>query len=358
MEGAFHPSLSDHLVASLPAWVLAGLVLFLVLGLGRISLGQLVGSESRVSPTAARHWLRGKVINLDGQPLSRIRVQLAHGDGTPIGSQSPGYDGNFVFEQLAPGSYLLTIEREHGAAIGRTVEIRAYPTPKTIFLEIKLDAESSASIREIVTDFTLRDSIKRAERPTRVSKKALKAFQLAVAASERGDRLKAIDYLEQALREQPDYFEACNNLGVQHLKLGQWPQAIQAFQRAIELRPDSVKPYLNLGTVYWRLGQLEPAIESFESANRIEPNSVIIHSSLGQLFFQKQNYLKAQEHLETATRLNPKEARSAFLLLIQLANSHQDFGRARQYLEVMLQYFPADPEALKFQEVLSKRVRP
>jgi Tfp pilus assembly protein PilF len=309
-------------------------------------------SDSKSGSVPVVHGLRGKVIDLDSQPLSRIRVHLARNDGSAIGFQTVGYDGNFAFDNLVAGRYLLTLERENAPTIGRSVSIQDYPTPKAILLEIRLDQESSTSVREIVTELTPENKGEREHKPGTVSRRALKAFQRAVEAGEHGDRAKAIEYLERAIREQPNYFEAYNNLGVQHRKLRQWKQAIAAFERAIELRNDSAKPYLNLGTVYWELGHTPQAISNFEAALRLDEDSLPAHSALGQLFFRTQNYVKAQEHLETAARLRPTEARSAFLMLIQLGIINQDPDRARQHLQVMLQYFPGDAEALKLQETL------
>jgi tetratricopeptide (TPR) repeat protein len=315
-------------------------------------------SGGKSTSTPVLHLVRGRVINLDGRPLRSTKVQLARSRAALIGSQTLGYEGSFAFEGLPSGIYVLTLEREGAATIVRTIEIKSYPTPKTIFLEIRLDQESAASVREIVTEFSRQDPSKRVETPTRVSKKAQRAFQQAVEESERGNRLKAVEYLEKAIREQPDYFEAYNNLGIQHQKLRQWPQAIQAFRRAIECRGDSAKPFLNLGLVYWEQGEIHSAIESFESARKLDDGSMLAHYALGQLYFRSQNYVKAQKHLEIATRLNPKEARSAFLLLAQLEVLSQNPGRAKEYLEVMLQYFPSDPEALRLRQTLEEGPEP
>jgi tetratricopeptide (TPR) repeat protein len=336
-------------------FVPALLAVTLILGFFRASLGS---SEGKSGPNPILHSLRGRVIDLDGQPLSRTKVRLTSSQAVLIGSQTLGYEGSFAFEDLPAGTYLLTLEREGAATVVRTIEIKSYPTAKVVFLEIRLDQESAASVREIVTDFSRQDPSKRLETPTRVSKKAQRAFEMAVEASERGSRTKAIEYLEKATREQPDYFEAYNNLGVQHQKLRQWPQAIQAFRRAIELRRDSAKPYLNLGLVYWEQEEIESAIECFESARKLDDSSLLAHQALGQLHFRKQNYVKAQEHLEIATRLNPREARAAFLLLAELEILSQNPGRAKEYLEVMLQYFPSDPEALKLQQTLKEGPKP
>jgi tetratricopeptide (TPR) repeat protein len=344
----------NRCVCLVPALPAVALILGFFTGSPRSSLR----SEGQSGSNSILHSVRGRVINLDGQPLSWTKVQLTSSQAALIGSQTPGYEGSFAFEELPAGAYLLTLEREGAATIVRTIEIKSYPTAKTIFLEIRLDRESAASVREIVTDFSRQDPSKRVETPTRVTKKAQRAFQLAAEESEKGNRTKAIEYLEKAIREQPDYFEAYNNLGVQHQKLRQWPQAIQAFRRAIELRRDSAKPYLNLGLAYWEQEEIESAIECFESARKLDDSSLLAHQALGQLHFRKQNYVKAQEHLEIATRLNPREARSAFLLLAQLEILSENRGRAKEYLEVMLQYFPSDPEALKLQQTLTQGPEP
>jgi len=334
------------LVHLVPALLAAALILSAVC----VSLR----SDGKSGSTPVLHSVRGRVIDLEGQPLSSTKVQLAGGHAALVGSQTPGYEGSFAFEGLPAGNYVLTLEREGAATIARTLEIKSYPTPKTIFLEIRLDQES-ASVRETVTDFSRDDPRRQVEAPTRVSKKAQRAFQLAMEESEKGNRLKAIEYLEKAIRAQPDYFEAYNDLGIQHQKLRQWTQAIQAFRRAIECRSDSIKPYLNLGLVYWEQGEIQSAIECFESARKLDDGSMMAHYALGQLYFRTQNYVKAQGHLEIATRLNPKEARSAFLLLAQLEVLSHNPGRAKEYLEVMLRYFPSDPEALKLQQTLAER---
>jgi tetratricopeptide (TPR) repeat protein len=318
----------------------------------------LLCPASTLTATTVLHGLRGKVIHLDSQPLSHVTLILKDGVGRHIASRALGYDGEFDFGDLASGQYLLTLQREGAATIGRTIEIKTYPAPKMVMLEITVEGESSATIRETVTAYADKGVRTSPHKPSRVSKKALRAFQSAAEESDRGNRLKAIEYLNEAIREQPDYFEAFNNLGVQYQKLRQWPEAIAAFRQAIEIRGDSAKPHQNLGVVYWERGELQSAIESFQAAEKLDERSALVHSALGRLYLQKQNYVQAEHHLELATRLDPKESRSAFLSLIQLRIIHKDPVRAKQYLGVMLHYFPADPAALQLQNTLSANSKP
>jgi len=315
-------------------------------------------AKDRNTPSSAlRHAVRGRVIPVGGQPLGAAKARLAADDGKEMGERLLGYEGTFAFESLLPGRYLLTVEREGEATIGRPVEIKNYPAQRVVFLEITLNKES-ASVRELVTDASDHDFSALKDPPSRVSRKALRAFEQAAIESASGSPQKAIAHLHRAIREQPGYFEAHNNLGVQFQKLRQWEPAIQAYLRAIELRPNSAKAHVNLAAVFLEQREIQLAVASLEAARKAEPGAAYVHLALGELYFQRQDFLRAQESLETATRLGPQGSRQAFGLLVQIALRHEDASRARQYLDVMKQYFPSDPEILKLEATIQSVAKP
>ena len=309
-------------------------------------------AQSSANYGLIRHSLRGRVLVIDNHRLEHIKVHLSVAGGKEIGGKALGYDGTFVFEELTSGSYLLTIEQENAPTIARPLEIKAYSASKTVLLEIKLASDSSATVSELVKEYTRQEFKGREESPTPVSRKVARDFQKAAEESSKGNHLKAIEYLEKAIREEPRYFEAYNNLGVQYQKLGQPQKAIQAFRRAIEFRNVTARPHINLGSIYLELGQIERAMESFKSALQFDENSVVAHLALGQIYFQKHEYETAREHLEIATRLNPGESRNAFLLLIELEMMNKEYHLARQILDAFLTYHPADPAGLKLKREL------
>lgn len=320
-------------------------------------IGWAEAKDRNTPPAAVLHAIRGRVIPIGGQPLRAGKVRLVTNDGKEMGERLLGYEGTFAFESLLAGQYLLTLEREDEATVGRAVEIKSYPVAKVVFLEITLNKQS-ASVRELVTDASNREFSTLKEPPSQVSRKALREFEQAAKESASGSPAKAIVHLQKAVREQPDYFEAYNNLGVQHQKLRQWDQAIESYRRAIELRPTSAKARINLAAVFLQQGQVQPAIDSLEAARKTEPGSAYVHLALGELYFRRQEYLKAQDSLETATRLSPLDSRQAFGLLVQIALRHEDAPRAKEYLDVMKQYFPADPETLKLEAAIQSVAKP
>lgn len=320
-----------------------------------LGLGQVQAKDRETPPPHTLHAIRGRVIPIGGQPLRAAKVQLSGSDERKIGEKLLTYEGTFAFEGLLPGQYILTLEREDEATIGRPVEIKSYPSAKVVFLEVTLNKES-ASVRELVTDASNPDFGTLKAAPSQVSRRALREFEQASKESAAGSPAKAIVHLQKAIREQPDYFEAHNNLGVQYQKQRQWDDAIRSYRRAIEIQPNSAKAHVNLAAVFLELGQIESALDSLDAARKAEPGSAQVHLALGQIYLRRQDYVRAQESLETTTRLSPKDSRQAFGLLIQIAMRHNDLDRAKQYLDLMKQYFPSDPETLKQETAIQSAI--
>jgi tetratricopeptide (TPR) repeat protein len=289
--------------------------------------------------------LRGRVFMEGDDGTAPIRIILRRAQGSEVGTAKVKYDGTFVFESLAPGEYLLVMEKEGSPTVARPVHIKAYPSPKTIYLQIRLSADGSATIREMVKGYSREDLPQTEETHSKVSKGALKEFRRAEQENSSGNHSGAIEHLKKALRAEPKFYEAWNNLGLQYQAIQAWGQAIEAFRQAIATGSSSTKPFINLGSLYLALKQLDPALESFKQASKLDPDSAIIHKALGKIYALKQDFKSALEHLEMATRLEPKSSREAFLLKARLEMDGRDTHQACQTLKTMLEFFPADPDA-------------
>ena len=158
------------------------------------------GFQSHSKP--ATHSIRGRVLIGDSYRNTSVKVALASTNGTIIGERTLGYDGTFSYEDLPTGSYVLTIERPNSATIARPVQIKQYPTPKTVFLEIRLAADdASAIINEVVREYSHQKAFEREETQTIVSKKAAREFQKALEESGKGNSLQAIEHLKKAEKD-------------------------------------------------------------------------------------------------------------------------------------------------------------
>jgi Tfp pilus assembly protein PilF len=273
-----------------------------------------------------------------------------------VGKQNLGFEGTFAFAGLPSGSYLLTIEQEDGATIARPLLIKNYPTPKTVFIEIRLGNDGSATIQEVVKEFSASQQTTREEIASKVPPKALKELEQAGQESARNNPGEAILHLKKALAEAPEYFEAYKNLGAQYQKLQQWDLAMEAFRKAISLREESAKPHLNLGSILWKLGREDEAIQEFEKALKFDATLHVAQIGLGMLQLKKKSYLAAEEHLDLALRLNPKESREGFITLIRLEIFLKDPGKAHSLFQQFQAYFPGAAETASLQSLLDGAV--
>ena len=255
------------------------------------------------------HAVAGRILTQDGRPTQNISVVLSRQGGSQVGQKTVGYDGSFVFDSLTSGDYLLTIKRPNFATVGRPLEIKNYKESRTVVLDIRLRGNESASFREVVKAYgSLPSDRKAEEKSKKVSRKAAQAYLKASAATAKGNRSKAIQHLQKAVRAEPEFFEAYYNLGVQYQALGKWENATQAYLRAIELRHNTAKPNFNLGVIYHNHGKLNQAIQRYQKALDYDPSFAEAHQALGEARFQQGRHYAAEQHLETATRLAPASA--------------------------------------------------
>jgi len=68
------------------------------------------------------------------------------------------------------------------------------------------------------------------------------------------DPKKAIGYLNNAIKLQPDYAQAYYNRGNAYYGLGLYQRAIKDYNEAIRLKPKDVDAYYNRGNAYFFLG--------------------------------------------------------------------------------------------------------
>ena len=68
------------------------------------------------------------------------------------------------------------------------------------------------------------------------------------------DPLKAIEYLNNAIKLQPDYAQAYYNRGNAYYGLGLYQRAIKDYNETIRLKPKDVDAYYNRGNAYFNRG--------------------------------------------------------------------------------------------------------
>ena len=103
-------------------------------------------------------------------------------------------------------------------------------------------------------------------------------------------------YYEQAVKLNPTYSEAINNLGTVYYAGKSYRRAISQYKKAIKLAPDSASIHSNLGTAYYARNQLALATEEYHIALKLDPEVFEHHSSYGVLLQERSVQDRAKYH--------------------------------------------------------------
>jgi tetratricopeptide (TPR) repeat protein len=79
-------------------------------------------------------------------------------------------------------------------------------------------------------------------------------------------------YYERAVKLNPKYAEALNNLGTVHYGQKRYRRAISTYKKALEIAPDSASIHSNLGTAHFARKKYKEAMECYTRAMELDPD--------------------------------------------------------------------------------------
>lgn len=116
---------------------------------------------------------------------------------------------------------------------------------------------------------------------------------------------KGIEYLDRALKINPNSLRVAINLGSAYLEINSHIKAITYFTKALSIDSNNVDVYCSLGHAFAFVQKTDEAIECFSKAIAIDPNSVKASIGLGVLYADSKDYQKAIEAYRAALEVNP-----------------------------------------------------
>ncbi len=156
------------------------------------------------------------------------------------------------------------------------------------------------------------------------------------------ETLKAIDFFQRAVKVDPDYSEAYNNLGYAHAKMGKFDAALPFYKKAVSnlLYATPEKAYVNMGKAYYRLGKYDDAVAAYKEALKRAPSFDLPYMGLALCYNATAKYGDASAALTRAIALNPQYKGSAkiaaedFMMRKNSASTYDQKDLA-DYLEIL-----------------------
>ena len=125
--------------------------------------------------------------------------------------------------------------------------------------------------------------------------------------------------IEQYREGPPNSPVLANKIGIAFHQMLQLDLAKKNYERAIKLDPKYSEAINNLGTIYYTQKSYRRAIGCYKKALRFTSPTASIYANMGAAYFGRHNYAKAAENYERALELDPDvfEHHSTFGTLMQ-----------------------------------------
>lgn len=179
-------------------------------------------------------------------------------------------------------------------------------------------------------------------------------FTLGWTLLEMGRDAEGMAQLEECLKLRPDSLEAHTRLANAYMRQRKVAQALPHYTAAVELDPNNAVVRTNYGVALLHIGQAERATEQFAEALRIDPNDATAHASLGTYSLERGRVQTAIEHFQQAIRSDPKWVEVRFRLGQALERAGRLKEAAAEYSEVLR----LDPGHVPAQQRLDSVTRP
>jgi Tfp pilus assembly protein PilF len=300
--------------------------------------------------------IRGRIITgARGLNSSIVEVRFETEGGQPIGFAYANSDGEFNFQRngisVDQTLYVaVTIEgykpyrdRIYGGFRGE-----GFDGFVNIFLERETTATVDKSGAAIVDLKQLR---------AKVPGKAVDEYEKALKESSKGNRSKAVEGLQRAIKLAPDFYEAYHSLALQFIALEKYDDAETSLAKARDLSPKAAEPLINLGTLYYQRGQSQgdagqaeeadvtynKAADFLEEAIRRNPLSASAHGYLGATLYKLAEYEKAEESLKRSLELDAEQANPR-LMLVNVYTKVARYSDALEQVNIFLSKNPKAPQ--------------
>lgn len=273
----------------------------------------------------------GSVADADSHNrIDDVRVDLRAFTGGTVATTFTSGNGNFMFNNVASGSYQMVVEQTgyqpfmqevdvEGPLYGLAIELRGKPVTGNV-----VHGGATISQRELSIPQKAHDSMQ-------------KGLELLYRKS---DYAGSIKQFERAAQEFPGYYEAYTQIGVAYLHMGNAESAEQSFRKSMDVSKE------HYADAFFWLASMRSDKENFAEAEplarksvELNPNSWQANSELARALVGLNRPAEAETSARAALKLRPDNA----LLYLILANAHTQLQNNQALLDDVTNYLRLAP---------------
>jgi tetratricopeptide (TPR) repeat protein len=278
--------------------------------------------------------ISGKVNDdADEHGIDNVRVNLSS-DGLVLNSVYSSDGGNFQFDGVAPGNYVIDVQLEGFDHFTATVTVSRAPVVSfSVGLTKSLAAGPNAG--HTVTAHQLS-----------VPAKARDAYEKGLnLLSSRADFEGSIAQFQHAIKEFPGYYEAYAMEGVAYMSLQNTAAAELALRKSIDMSashyPDALYLFAGLLSNTGRLAEAEAAARA---STMLAATSWAAHYELAHALYLMGHQDESEPEASRAHELAPDNPKIV-LLLADIHLQRRNYNAALQDMDVYLKLDPTGPDA-------------
>lgn len=113
---------------------------------------------------------------------------------------------------------------------------------------------------------------------------ALKLYDLGMDETAKNNFKGAIEYYKKAVKIDPNFAFAYDNMGICYRRLEEFDLAIEAYEKSLKIDPNGLMPLQNIAVAYSYKKDYKKAVETYERLAKIEPNNPEVFYGIGQMY--------------------------------------------------------------------------
>jgi len=184
-------------------------------------------------------------------------------------------------------------------------------------------------------------------------KAAVREYEKGVGDARKGKRDGAQKHLEEAIRIEPDFFNAHNSLAILFQDMSRYGDAEREYTEALRLNPRSVAPLVNIASLHIEesfsyadsdprksRAKLNDALARLNQALAAEPSNPVAFYYTGVVYYLTSFFEEAESYFKRALESGDRRMKPARLALADIYVRLQEWDSVVVQLEAYLKEVP------------------